>query len=82
MNTLEITNAITGTDDFESTTCKVANRSRSTVTRAVWGQRLRSALFAFFVLVMAGMAWSMHHSIREVEAEIDQVSANLELPSF
>ena len=80
MNTLEIAEPLIHDSYIESPVSAELEKS-STEARAVTGHsHLRHVLLLCVVAMLGWLAFSVHHTIDRIDAEMDMIRANLMLP--
>ena len=79
MNTMEITNVIPET---EHTTIAERRAAPLPLSRALWEQRLRFALYGVTALLMIWLTASVLTSLAEVDSTLDAIRSMLAAPSF
>jgi hypothetical protein len=77
MNAIEITNVVPQTEDVESAAIEEFTAPRQPALGAMCNARMRYALFVSIALLLAGLAFIVHNSLDEINAEIEMIDANL-----
>jgi len=77
MNTAEITKVVDGTDELDPRTVTGFRNQRKTEARAAGEPWLRHASFAVIVALLVGLALTLHNRIRDLETQIEVISAQV-----